>query len=77
MITYVNPKNEGLLRVIEDLQSEHTRWQGVLEQGVNLRESIKDRKSAMFLEAQIRTAAVETKVDYLELLIRRYRSWLV
>jgi hypothetical protein len=62
-----------LERVIADLQNEHSRFQGRLEalkatgpgQGFNY-EARHDMQKA-YLEA---------KIDYLELLIRRYRGWL-
>lgn len=63
---------QGLDAVLSDLQNEHTRWEDrnksldeFAASNANLDKSI--------IEAQKRINSA--KMDYVELLIRRYKSW--
>lgn len=59
--------------VIADLQNEHTRFQGRLSA---LKEKGADPGFDWQAKHAVQVAYLESKLDYLELLIRRYRSWL-
>lgn len=75
MVNYVAPGNEKLMLVIDDLQKEHTRWAAALVQIKTLIESTQDRQMPIYQEMRNRAIELEAKVEFLELLIRRYRSW--
>lgn len=59
----------GINAVLEDLQKEHTRWQE-RQRRINALplDQLTDDK-------RIQALYLESKLDYLELLIRRYTSW--
>lgn len=63
----------GVKRIIDDLQNEHTRFQA-------RRDALKQKGSDPGFDHQnkhiMMVAYIEDKLDYLELLIRRYRGWL-
>ena len=69
----------GLQDVINDLQKEHTRWQDRLKATDRLVEAC-DKTSPKGRGEEGRYLAqkayLEAKLEYVELLIRRYRSWL-
>jgi hypothetical protein len=69
----LKPKND-LERVIVDLQNEHTRFQNRL---TALKNTAPQDGFNYIAKHNLQVAYLESKLEYLELLIRRYRSWLV
>lgn len=62
-----------LKRVVDDLQNEHTRFQSRLE---NLKARGPENGFDTETKHKVQLAYLENQLEYLELLIRRYRGWL-
>jgi hypothetical protein len=63
--------NHGVNEVVADLQKEHTRWQERLARVPVVPVGAPDEIRFLF-----QRRAIEATIEYIELLIRRYRSWL-